>query len=138
MMNIHANNPTQDALDLVGLNERHAQRSDKFFRMYAGAASTLTGFRAGVIYLDIRVDIRVRFPLEALTRNIAESWRRENELCSATDYCASIYLSSGWLGFILGGPNIHSEQKIQEAVKRLKESADSSDAFVTRIKGAFG
>src|SRR5207244_3737987 len=50
--------PASAPLDLKSLNERHLSASDKFFRMYAGAASSITAFDGGIISLDIHVDSR--------------------------------------------------------------------------------
>jgi hypothetical protein len=136
----NANNPgrAQHALDLEGLNKRHLQRSDKFYRMYSGAASTLKGFHAGFIYLDILIDDRLKIPLDTIARNIAKSWRSEKELSGAVAYCVSIYRSARWSGFHLAGADIASKQKIEEAVKRMKEPANEPDIFIKVIEEPYG
>lgn len=121
---------------LEEINERHIRNIDKYFRSREGAASNLTGFHAGFIYLDIRVDDRLRVPIEAITRNIANSWRRERELNGAVAYCASIYKSARWSGYLLG-PDATSHQK-EEAIRRMKEPANPPDVFIKMIEEQYG
>lgn len=63
-------------LDFASLNARHVSRSDKFFRMFAGAASFLQAFDAGILHLDIRVDNRLRDSPGKIADAIARSWHR--------------------------------------------------------------
>lgn len=123
-------------LNLEELNARHARNIDKFFRSSAGAASTLTGFHEGFIYLDIKLDDRLQNPVEAITRNIALSWRREKELAGAVAYCASLYKSARWSGYLLD-PDATPRQK-EEAIRRMKEPADEPDVFLKIIEEPFG
>lgn len=124
------------ARSLEEINEAHVRHTDKLFRQSEGAASTLIRFHAGIVSLDVRVDDRLRAPLEAVTRNIANSWRREKELSGAVAYCASIYKSARWSGFLLAEGA--TPQDKEEAFKRMKEPADEPDVFVKMIEEPYG
>ena len=134
--NCDGNAQEKPARTLEEINERHVRNIDKYFRNREGAASNLTGFHAGFIYLDIRVDDRLRVPIEAITRNIANSWRKEKELSGAVAYCASIYKSARWSGFLLG-PDATVRQK-EEAIRRMKEPANEPDVFIKMIEEQYG
>ena len=120
---------------LEEINEAHIRGIDKFYRMYAGGASNLVGFHGGYIYLEIRVDDRLSIPLEKLTRNIANSWCRQNELRGAVGYCALIYKSARWSGFVLE-PGMTAQQ-LEEATRRLTELANEPDVFVKMIEEVY-
>lgn len=121
---------------LEEINAAHIRHTDKFFRNIEGAASNLTGFHAGFIYLEIRVDDRLRAPLQALARNIANSWRREKELSGAVAYCASIYRCARWSGYLL--EEKATEQEKQHAIRRMKEPANEPDVFLKIIEEEYG
>lgn len=118
------------------INQQHISRIDKFFRMYAGAASKLIAFDAGYIYLEIRVDDRLTIPLDKIARNIAESWRREPELRGAIGYSALISKSARWSGFILEADS--AEAEVEYALSRLKEPTNEPDVFLKIIEEAYG
>jgi hypothetical protein len=123
---------------LASLNERHLHVSDKFYRMFAGAASVITGFRDGILSLEIRVDNRLRLPVETITQNIADSWRREKELQSATGYVAHIYKSVRPVGFALSLEDRSWPDFAKEVVRRANEMASHyPDVLLTTINGSF-
>jgi hypothetical protein len=129
-----SNKPRAVALDLEALNKRHLRRRGTFFRMYAGATSTLKAFHRGIVYLDVRVDDRLSLPLETITRDIAESWRREKELHRATEYCPSIYRSPRRVGFVIAMDALeHPEGRL----KSLVELANTQDVFIRFIEGSY-
>ena len=117
---------------LEEIDEAHIRHVDKFFRMYTGTASSLIGFHAGFIYLKIRIDDRLSFPLETIVRNIAKSWRREQELSGATGYSALVYKSARRSGFVLE-PDATARQT-EEAIKRMKEPDNEPDVFVKIVE----
>lgn len=122
-------------LDLKLLNDRHIRTSDKFFRMFAGAASQITAFEEECICLDIHVDNRLAMPLEKITRNIAASWHREPELQSAKSYVAHIYKTERPSGFVVSG---FSPEMADEIVRRAKELVtEYPDILLTCIRGSF-
>lgn len=120
-------------LDLEILNERHLRSVDKFFRMFAGAASRITKFHGEIIYLDIQIDDRLKIPLEQITRNIATSWHTESDLSGATGYVAHIYKSLHPSGFVFS-VNTPSE----EAIERINGIAtDYPDVMLRIISESF-
>jgi hypothetical protein len=123
---------------LAALNERHLRTSDKFFRMFAGAASVITAFEDGIISLEIRVDNRLSLPVEMITRNIAKSWRHEKELESATGYVAHIYKTERPSGFAVPLKDCSSPNFAEEVVRRANEVVRHyPDILLTTIRGTF-
>jgi len=127
-----ATSPARTPRNLEEINEQHIRSVDKFFRMCAGVASKLTGFRAGFLYLDVRVDDRLRVPVETIVRNIAASWRQEKELNGARGYSAVIYQRLRWSGFSLR-PDATAQQ-MEEAIRRMKEPSNQPDTFLKVIE----
>jgi hypothetical protein len=70
--------------------------------MFAGAGSRITAFEDAVIHINVRVDDRQSLPVEVITRNIADSWRMEEELKHATRYLARIYKTGTPASLCLG------------------------------------
>ena len=128
--------PERGGLDLDALNHRHANGYDKWFRMCAGAESIITAFENGIVHLDIRVDERLRSPMDVITRNIADTWRWEPELNQATGYCALIYRTEQLLGFSFN-PTGMSQDAIAEIIRRFKESPAEPDILIGTIEGTY-
>jgi hypothetical protein len=123
-------------LDVEELNARHTRNIDKFFRSSAGAASEITRFHDGYIYLEIKLDDRAQSPIEALIRNIALSWRREKQLANADGYCASLYFTPRRSGYLLKPDATPADRA--EAERRMREPANQPDVFLKMIEEPFG
>jgi hypothetical protein len=130
--------PTKESFDLVAINERHLRGVDKWSRMYAGAASNLTSFENGIIYLDIHVDNRLDQPLTEVTRKIAESWLMEAELKCAVGYSAHIYKTERPSGGVVapqpGGIEALTGQLLHLVNGLAKQFPD---VLITTISGTF-
>lgn len=85
------------------INERHIPRIDKFFRMCAGASSTLLELRNFSFLLEIKIDSRVtEESAPQLVWNIAQSWRSRNpELENCLACIVYLRRSPGPTGFML-------------------------------------
>ncbi len=85
------------------INERHISRVDKFFRMFAGASSTLLEVRNFSFLLEIKIDSRVtEESAPQLVWNIAQSWRSRNpELENCLTCIVDLRRSPGPTGFML-------------------------------------
>jgi hypothetical protein len=104
--------------------------------MCAGAESIITAFENGIVHLDIRVDERMRSPVDAITRNIADTWRWEPELKQATGYFALIYKTEQLLGFLFN-PTGMSQDAIAEVIRRFKEPPAEPDILLGTIEGTY-
>jgi hypothetical protein len=130
--------PTKESLDLAGINKRHVRGVDKWYRMYAGAASNLTSFDNGIIYLDIHVDNRLDQPLAEITRKIAESWLMEEELRCADGYLAHIYKTERPSGG-MAVPNPGGLEALAGQLLHLVNglAKQFSDVLITTISGSY-
>ena len=127
-------------LDLASLNARHTSSSDKFFRMFAGASASLTAFEDGIIHLDVRVDNRLRISLEQITRSLAGSWHREEELRSASGYVTHVYKSERPTGFAIAMHNRSPDEIANIVVQQCRlipAEAQYADVLLAVLKGTF-
>lgn len=93
--------------ELKPINDRHIPRSDKFFRMFAGASTHLTALHEGCFELETRIDHRKRkVSDEQLARNIARSWSHNPELSSCSECIVRFYQSAGPTGFAVPAKKI--------------------------------
>lgn len=85
------------------INERHIPMVDKFFRMCAGASSTLMELRNFSFLLEIKIDSRVtEESAPQLIWDIAQSWRSRNpELENCLTCIVYLRRSPGPTGFML-------------------------------------
>jgi hypothetical protein len=137
----HSNNqsgsgPRQNGLDLKDLNKRHASSIDKFYRMCAGAASKITAFEDGTIYLAITVDERQQPPFHEIVGKIAQSWLHEDELKNASRYVAAIFQTDGRLGALLN-PRTSTPHQLDQLVQMMR-LVTKPDVPIAVIQGRFG
>ncbi len=90
----------------------------------------------GTFTSKIKLDDRVQSPIEALTRNIALSWRREKQLSNAEGYCASVYFTPRRSGYLLEPDATPADRA--EAERRMREPANEPDVFLKIIEEPFG
>ena len=127
-------------LDLASLNARHISSSDKFFRMFGGAASTLTAFEDGILHLDVRAGNRLRISLEDITRSLARSWHCEEELRSATGYLAHVYKSERPTGFAIATHNRSPHEVAQQVFQQfrlIRPEPQHADVLLAILQGTF-
>lgn len=130
--------PGKKRLNLKAINARHVRNSDKWYRMFAGAASMLTSFKQGIIHLDIHVDNRLDEPLEQITGKIAKSWLLEEELQHAQGYLAHLYKTERPSGCAVVSDGSGAGALAEELVRRMKEMAvEYPDVLITTIAGSY-
>ena len=127
------------AFDLDEINRRHIRSIDKFYRMYAGAASKLLSYEDGILELDVRLDGRLKKATPAaMAVKLANSWHREPELQDATGYVAHVYKSVRPVGFVTPASGRSKKVLREEIVSRVKELAKGHpDILLETVRGGF-
>lgn len=130
--------PPKESLDLAAINERHVRGVDKWYRMCVGAASNLTSFENGIVYLDIHVDNRLDQPLAGITRKIAQSWLMEEELKCADGYSAHIYKTERPSGGMVVPDGSGLDALAGKHLYLVNELAQGfPDVLITTISGSY-
>jgi hypothetical protein len=94
----------------------------------------------GIIHLEVRIDHRLRLSLEKITQSLAESWRGEEELRSATAYVVHVYKSDRPTGLAIATHNRSSDEIAQHAsqqIRMIPTESQYADVLLTILKGTF-
>jgi len=107
--------------EINGINAWYIHEIDKFYRMYAGLASSLKKYEDGIVYIEIENTEKVRLSNLETAENIVESWINGNDkLRQAKGWVVYFYRTNASTGFVFSLNDAKNEDFIENVVKQIK------------------
>lgn len=84
------------------IGDKHVRSVDKFYRMFSGLSSELTGVKNGILYLEITISPRWNKTIPQTVAQLITSWKTNNKILQDTIGCeVTVFNSYSLPGFVL-------------------------------------
>ena len=111
-----------DIKTIEEINDHHIRHVDRFYRMFSGLSSRLTGYVGETLFLS--VSINARWPKDANTtaKQIANSWTKFNpQLAGARFYDVSIQKMTSETGCVLNVKTVQDQNAMAKWFQHLNQ-----------------